>query len=161
MPHSYGYRARTRALFARAFKTNGPVHLSTYLTNFKIGEYVDVVGNAAVHKGMPFKYYHGRTGIVWNVTKRAIGVEINKRVRHRIIKKRIHVRIDHVKKSSCRDSFLKRVKENDKIKHDAHVAKLPVPSTKRLPVLPKAGAIIKSKGQVPETCHAIPYEHLV
>lgn len=30
---------------------------------------------------MPHKWYHGKTGTVWNVTKRAIGVEINKRVR--------------------------------------------------------------------------------
>ncbi|PNX70123.1 hypothetical protein L195_g057112, partial [Trifolium pratense] len=27
---------------------------------------------------MPHKFYHGRTGRVWNVTKRAIGVEVNK-----------------------------------------------------------------------------------
>ena len=31
-------------------------------------------------QGMPFKWYHGKTGVVWNVTKRALGVEINKRV---------------------------------------------------------------------------------
>jgi large subunit ribosomal protein L21e len=42
---------------------------------------VDVKVNAAVHKGMPFKFYHGRTGVVWNVTKRALGVELNKTVR--------------------------------------------------------------------------------
>lgn len=29
---------------------------------------------------MPHKFYHGRTGRVWNVTKRAIGVEVNKQV---------------------------------------------------------------------------------
>jgi hypothetical protein len=30
---------------------------------------------------MPHKVYHGRTGVVWNVTKRALGVEVNKQVR--------------------------------------------------------------------------------
>ena len=30
---------------------------------------------------MPHKVYHGRTGIVWNVTKRAVGVEVNKQVK--------------------------------------------------------------------------------
>lgn len=25
--------------------------------------------------------YHGRTGVVWNVTKRAVGVEVNKQAR--------------------------------------------------------------------------------
>lgn len=34
-----------------------------------------------VTQGMPFKYYHGKTGVVWNVTKRAVGVEVNKLVR--------------------------------------------------------------------------------
>ena len=29
---------------------------------------------------MPFKHYHGRTGVVFNVTKRAIGVTVNKSV---------------------------------------------------------------------------------
>ena len=31
-------------------------------------------------QGMPHKYYHGKTGVVWNVTKRAVGVEIYKQV---------------------------------------------------------------------------------
>ena len=30
---------------------------------------------------MPFKFYHGRTGVVFNVNKRAIGVTVNKLVR--------------------------------------------------------------------------------
>lgn len=33
-------------------------------------------------QGMPHKVYHGRTGKVWNVTKRAVGVVVNKQVRH-------------------------------------------------------------------------------
>lgn len=32
-------------------------------------------------QGMPHKVYHGRTGKVWNVTKRAVGVVVNKQVR--------------------------------------------------------------------------------
>jgi len=73
MPHSYGYRARTRSKFARAFRTNGPEHLSTYLRTFKVGEYVDIKANGAIHKGMPHNYYHGKTGVVWNITPRAVG----------------------------------------------------------------------------------------
>ncbi|CAL9758340.1 unnamed protein product [Musa acuminata subsp. burmannicoides] len=30
---------------------------------------------------MPHKFYHGRTGKFWNVTKRAVGVEVNKQER--------------------------------------------------------------------------------
>jgi large subunit ribosomal protein L21e len=72
------------------------------LTPYKVGEIVDIKGDGAVQKGMPHKFYHGKTGVVWNVTKRAIGVEVNKRVGHRILKKRIHVRVEHVKHSNCK-----------------------------------------------------------
>jgi hypothetical protein len=42
-------------------------------------------------------------------------------VRGRIIRKRIHVRIEHVQPSRCREDFLKRREENDTVKHDAKV----------------------------------------
>lgn len=80
MPAGHGVRSRTRDLFARPFRKKGYIALTTYLRTFKIGDYVDVKVNGAIHKGMPHKFYHGRTGRVWNVTKRAIGVEINKQV---------------------------------------------------------------------------------
>ena len=39
----------------------------------------------------------------------------------RIISKRIHVRVEHVQPSRCREDFLKRRVTNDAIKHDAKV----------------------------------------
>src|SRR5690606_30359655 len=111
MPHSFGLRARTRDLFSKPFKKHGAPNMSTYLTVFKRGDYVDIATNGAIHKGMPSKQYHGKTGRIWNVTKRAVGVEINKTVRQRIFRKRFHVRVEHIIKSKCRDEYLKRKKE--------------------------------------------------
>jgi large subunit ribosomal protein L21e len=51
---------------------------------------------------MPYRYYHGRTGRVFNVNPRSIGVVVNKKVRNRVLPKRIHVRIEHIKKSTSR-----------------------------------------------------------
>ncbi len=68
---------------------------------------------------MPHKFYHGKTGIVWNVTKRAIGVELNKKVGGRIMRKRIHVRVEHARPSTSRQGFLVRVAENERIKNEA------------------------------------------
>ena len=82
MPAGHGLRSRTRDLFARPFRKKGYIALSTYLRTYKVGDYVDIKVNGAVHKGMPHKFYHGRTGRVWNVTKRAIGVVINKQARY-------------------------------------------------------------------------------
>ncbi|KAF8411863.1 hypothetical protein HHK36_004422 [Tetracentron sinense] len=80
MPAGHGLRSRTRDLFSRPFRKKGYIHLTTYLRTYRIGDFVDVKVNGAIHKGMPHKFYHGRTGKVWNVTKRAIGVEVNKQV---------------------------------------------------------------------------------
>lgn len=40
-------------------------------------------------------------------------------VGHQILRKRIHVRIEHVHPSRCREEFLIRQKKNDQIKHEA------------------------------------------
>ncbi|KAE8697905.1 60S ribosomal protein L21-1 [Hibiscus syriacus] len=73
----HGARSETKDSFSRPFRKKDYIPLSTYLKTYKIGDYVDVKGNGAVHKGMPHKFYHGSTGRVWNVTKRVIGVEVN------------------------------------------------------------------------------------
>jgi large subunit ribosomal protein L21e len=38
MPHSFGYRAHTRHLFARKFGQRGNIKLSTYLHTYKVGD---------------------------------------------------------------------------------------------------------------------------
>jgi len=108
-----------------------------------------------VHKGMPHKFYHGRTGIVWNVTKRAVGVVINKQVGHRIIQKRLHVRIEHVQPSRCREDFLERRKVNDRLKAEAKARGEKV-STKRQPAGPKAGFVLDASTL--QTVTPIPYD---
>jgi ribosomal protein L21E len=52
----------------------------------QLGDYVDIKVNPSIHKGMPFKAFHGRTGVIFNVTKRAVGVRVNKQVRTKYIK---------------------------------------------------------------------------
>lgn len=110
-------------MFARPFRGKGLIPLKSYLQNLRLGDYVDIHANSAQQKGMPHKFYHGRTGVVFNVTKRAVGVEVNKLIRGRIIRKRIHVRTEHVRHSKCRTDFLNRVKKNDALVREAKVTK--------------------------------------
>ncbi|MCO5556887.1 hypothetical protein L7F22_010441 [Adiantum nelumboides] len=86
----------TRDLFSRPFKQKGYIPLTTYLRTYKIGDYVDIKVNGSVHKSMPHKIYHGCTGVILNITKHAIGMEMNKQVNTWIVKKRIHMLIEHV-----------------------------------------------------------------
>mmetsp|Transcript_17269 Transcript_17269/g.19298 ORF Transcript_17269/g.19298 Transcript_17269/m.19298 type:complete len:160 (+) Transcript_17269:32-511(+) len=119
MPHSFGYRARTRDLFSKPFRKNGPLSTQIGQKVYKVGQIVDIKGDGSIHKGMPHKFYHGKTGIVWNVTKRAVGVEVNKLVGNRIMAKRVHLRVQHVKHSTSRKDFLDRVTRNEKLKNEA------------------------------------------
>ncbi|KAJ0401890.1 hypothetical protein ATCC90586_009012 [Pythium insidiosum] len=160
MPHSFGYRARTRDMFARPFRQRGMIKLSTYLRTFKVGDYVDIKANGAIHKGMPHKFYHGRTGRVYNVTKRAVGVRVNKVVGNRIIHKHINVRIEHVHQSKCRQGFLDRVKENERKKKEAHATGVRQ-EIKRQPVQPKAAYTLKTKGSQPITMAPQPFVDLI
>jgi large subunit ribosomal protein L21e len=134
MPHAYGYRAGTRDLFTRGFRRHGAPKLSTYMIDYKKGDFVDIVGDGSAHKGMPHKYYHGKTGRVFNVNPNSIGVVMNKRVRNRIQPKRIHVRVEHLKKSTCQVNFKNRVKNLEALKRK----KGPKESRKRVPLGPKA-----------------------
>eukprot|EP00891_Asterochloris_glomerata_P001566 jgi/Astpho2/1566/Aster-05435 len=156
MPAGHGLRARTRDSFSRGFRQKGYIPLSTYLTTYKLGDYVDIKVNSAVQKGMPHKVYHGRTGRVWNVTKRAIGVEVNKQVGHRIIPKRIHVRVEHVRPSRCREEFLKRQKSNDEYKQQAKAAGEKPVTRKREVAQPRPGFTLENIKM--QTITAIPYD---
>ncbi|KAM9891644.1 hypothetical protein OXX69_012245, partial [Metschnikowia pulcherrima] len=119
MGKSRGYRSGTRYMFQRDFKKHGMVNLSTYLTIYKVGDIVDIKANGSIQKGMPHKYYHGKTGIVFNVTKSSVGVIINKVVGNRYIEKKVNLRVEHVKHSACRKEFLERVKINAALREEA------------------------------------------
>ena len=158
MTNPKGYRRGTRDMFSRPFKTNGVQHLSTYLKMYKIGDIVDIKGNGAFQKGMPHKAYHGKTGRVFNVSKHAVGIIVNKRVKGRILPKRVSVRIEHVKHSTCRQDFLDRVKSNEVLKKEAKAQGKPVPLCKRSAKDPLDAHTVKSAGKEPEFLAPIPYE---
>merc|ERR1712223_1294664 len=102
MTNAHGKRRGTRYMFSKAFRNKGMPGLATYMHVYKRGDIVDIKGNGAFQKGMPHKVYHGKTGRVFNVSKHAVGVIVNKRVRGRILAKRISIRVEHIKHSTCR-----------------------------------------------------------
>lgn len=161
MPHSFGYRAQTRTLFKKPYKTNGSVKTTVKLRQFKRGDYVDIKVDSSVHKGMPFKHYHGRTGVVFNVNKRAIGVTVNKEVNGRIIQKQLHISCPHVKPSTCQAEIIARVKSNEAAKAAVRGGAEKV-TLKRLPKQPKGGFFYTfPSAEGAETIQPLPYVDLV
>jgi large subunit ribosomal protein L21e len=138
MPSSRGYRGGTRHLFSRGFRRHGAPNLTTYLTKYTKGDFVDIVVNGACHKGMPYKVYHGRTGRVFNVNPNSIGVVLNKRIRTRIEPKRVHVRVEHLRQSTCQVNFKNKVKAVELEKR----SKQPKKNRKRVTVGPKEEFVV-------------------
>lgn len=76
-------------------------------------------------------------------------------VGNRTIRKRIHVRVEHVQPSRCVEEFKLRKVKNDQLKAEAK-AKGEVISTKRQPKGPKPGFMVE--GATLETVTPIPYD---
>ncbi|KKY19728.1 putative 60s ribosomal protein l21 [Phaeomoniella chlamydospora] len=156
MGKSAGLRSGTRYAFSRDFKKKGHIALQTYLRTYKVGDIVDIKANGAVQKGMPYKVYHGKTGVIYNVTKSAVGVIINKKVGSRYIEKRVNVRIEHISLSRSREEFLNRVKSNAAKRRAAKESGESL-QLKRQAVKPREARKVETTDGV-ETITPIPYE---
>ncbi|OAF67910.1 hypothetical protein A3Q56_04353, partial [Intoshia linei] len=159
MTNTNGYRRGTRHMFRRAFRKHGTINMTSSSAVYKRGDIVNIKGNGAVQKGMPHKSYHGKTGRVYNVTRRGIGVVVNKRVRGRIIPKKINLRVEHIKHSDSRKDFLERMVKNDKIKRDVKLGLSEYVVLRREPEGPRSGHFVKVK-EAPLFLRPLKYELL-
>ncbi|CDR42629.1 CYFA0S10e00474g1_1 [Cyberlindnera fabianii] len=160
MAHTHGYRRRTRYKFARDFKKHGAPGLTTYLHTYKKGDIVDIKANGAIQKGLPHYFYHGRTGVVFDVTRSAVGVLLYKIVGNRYIEKRIHVGVEHVKHSDSRLEFLRRVKSNSQKRKEAKEKGITV-QLKREPGNPRPAHVVETKNNPVITLAPQPYETFI
>uniref|UniRef100_A0A4X2LNX8 60S ribosomal protein L21 n=1 Tax=Vombatus ursinus TaxID=29139 RepID=A0A4X2LNX8_VOMUR len=78
MTNTKGKRRGTLYMFSRSFRKHGVVPLAMYMQIYKKGDIVDIKGMGTFQQGMPHKYYHGKTGWVYNVTQHAAGIVVNK-----------------------------------------------------------------------------------
>eukprot|EP01060_Flectonema_neradi_P016003 TRINITY_DN2261_c0_g1_i11.p1 TRINITY_DN2261_c0_g1~~TRINITY_DN2261_c0_g1_i11.p1 ORF type:complete len:160 (+),score=31.23 TRINITY_DN2261_c0_g1_i11:50-529(+) len=143
MVHSYGYRAGTRNLFSKTFGTKGMPNQTRYLTQYKAGDYVNICADPAIQKSLPHKVYQGKTGIVWNVTPRALGVIVNKKHNGKVFKKRINVRVEHVRKSKCQDDLKARIATNAGLQKEKKKRSKRVPANQ-----PRSACIIKKQKSI-------------
>lgn len=152
-------------MFARPFRTPGTIAMGTYTKQVKVGDIVDIVVNGACHKGMPFRFYHGRTGVVFNVSRRGVGVEVNKLIRGRILRKAINVRVEHIRLSKSKKGFLDRVEKNEALKRAAKAKGEQVDKAllKRMPTQPRAGYVVKANeaGALPVVITPKPFDDML
>ena len=89
-----GYRHRTRHLLKKNIREKGAIpSLSKLMIEYRAGDKVHIVIDPAIHKAMPHRRYHGKTGIVIGKRGRAYIVQI--KVGSKI--KTLFVRPEHLK----------------------------------------------------------------
>ncbi|MEB3825589.1 MAG: 50S ribosomal protein L21e, partial [Desulfurococcales archaeon] len=60
-----GFRHKTRKLLKKHTREKGSVPpISLLLHDYNEGDKVHIIINPAIHKGMPHRRYHGKTGVV-------------------------------------------------------------------------------------------------
>jgi len=151
----------TRYMFGKGHRMHGNAKPSLTLVTYRRGDVVDIKIDGSQHKGQPYKTFHGKTGTVFNVTKTSVGIQLVKAVKHRLIQKRFHAKIEHVRPSNSRKDFLERVIQNDLKRKEAR-AKGEKASVKRQPKAPKKAftVTIDSKNP-PEMVMPKAFEYLI
>merc|ERR1719242_703167 len=84
---------------------------------------------------MAHRIYHGKTGVVWNITQRAVGVLLKKQVGPRYRTKRLHVRIEHIRQR-C------KFNENYRAQRKIDPKKFPPRRLKRMPKGPDPECVV-------------------
>lgn len=144
MTHSQGFRCKTRKVFSRDFRKHGRCATTVVHRVYHRGDYVTVHVDGSVHKGMPHRYYHGKTGTIFDVNPRSYGLEINKRVGTRIMKKRIYVRAEHIRPSKCAENHKLRVQQNEAQIKAFKEKKAQFVCLKRMPAMPREQVVISN-----------------
>lgn len=72
MPKSHGYRRRTRALL----KKTEPTGLSSLLREYSPNDRVVIKIDAAQVKGMPHRRFNGLVGVVTDVGRRVLTIDV-------------------------------------------------------------------------------------
>jgi len=76
MPQTRGKRIKTRDLLSKRVREKGLRGLSRLMYPYKEGDEVIIKIDPSVHKGMPFKRFHGKRGTIVEKRGRAFVVKV-------------------------------------------------------------------------------------
>lgn len=72
-----GFRRRTRHKYQKSRRQKGKISLQKYFQEFKPGDKVLLAAEPAVQKGMYFRRFHSRVGVVEGKQGRCYKIKIN------------------------------------------------------------------------------------
>lgn len=91
---SKGLRSKSRHMLRKKPRDRGLSPITRSLRKFEEGEYVNIVIDPSIHKGMPHIRFHGRTGKIEGKQGNAYIVGINDGKKH----KSLIIRPEHLRR---------------------------------------------------------------
>ena len=79
------FRRKTRSKLKKGIKEKGKISISNYLNDFKENDRVLLKAEPAVQKGMYFRRYHGRTGVINKKRGNCYEIKIKDRDKEKIL----------------------------------------------------------------------------
>lgn len=76
MAHHNGPRKKTRYLLKKDLRRRGLPPVTRLIQRFEVGQKVHVVIEPSIHKGMPHRRFHGKTGTIIGQRGRAWVLEV-------------------------------------------------------------------------------------
>ncbi|RLG81056.1 MAG: 50S ribosomal protein L21e [Thermoprotei archaeon] len=94
-----GFRRHTRKVLRKHVREKGAIPpLSLLMTEYKLGDKVHIVINPSIHKGMPHRRYHGKTGEI--IGKRGKAYIVKVRINDK--EKELFIRPEHLRPAVTR-----------------------------------------------------------
>ncbi|ELA41026.1 uncharacterized protein VICG_01908 [Vittaforma corneae ATCC 50505] len=106
---------------------------------------------------MPHKYYHGKTGIIYNVNPRSYGVIFYRRVGGKYIERVMHIRPEHLTLSRSMEDMKNRQKKYAEQVKEASKSGMKVRPEKILPKGPRPAFTLSLKNNTPIQVSEKPY----
>jgi large subunit ribosomal protein L21e len=64
MAHHHGPRKKTRYKFKKEIRRRGIPPVTSMIQKFEVGQKVHIVCEPSIHRGMPNRRFHGKTGTI-------------------------------------------------------------------------------------------------
>jgi large subunit ribosomal protein L21e len=71
MAHHHGPRKKTRYKFKKGIRRRGLPPVTSVIQKFEVGQKVHIVCEPSIHRGMPHRRFHGKTGTILGQRGRA------------------------------------------------------------------------------------------
>ncbi|MBD3186219.1 50S ribosomal protein L21e [Candidatus Bathyarchaeota archaeon] len=92
-----GYRTCTRSLLRKKCREKGMSPLTSLLIKYDVGDLVDIKIDSSVHKGMPHRRFHGKTGRIIEKRGKAFVIEVRDKNKMKyVITNRSHFKPNHL-----------------------------------------------------------------